>query len=175
MRYHMTVDHLTCVKHHTAMTVEVDALLLHSKCNILPCPFSCNKWRQFILLILQTIWTQIRLLQKFDQCCRDKRVHLNICSRHNKQTTLLIWIHHVSEQINSGLQIRVCTRKLFFLLLNQNICCGYSKEPSHWNGSFEHPKHMYELKGKEINVILSAQTILIWTYVYWIYTVFKRT
>ena len=22
-------------------------------------------------------------------------------------------------------------RKLFFLFLNQNICCGYSKEPSH--------------------------------------------
>ena len=30
----------------------------------------------------------------------------------------------------SGLQIRVRTGKLFFLFLNQNICCGYSKEPS---------------------------------------------
>ena len=30
----------------------------------------------------------------------------------------------------TGLQIRVCTGKLFFLSLNQNICCGYSKEPS---------------------------------------------
>ena len=26
----------------------------------------------------------------------------------------------------------VHTGKLFFLFLNQNICCGYSKEPSHW-------------------------------------------
>ena len=60
----------------------------------------------------------------------------------------------------SGLQIRVCAGKLFFLFLNQNICCGYSKEPSHWDGSFEHPKHMFKLMGKEINAILEAQTIL---------------
>ena len=26
--------------------------------------------------------------------------------------------------------VRVRTKKLIFLLLNQNICCGYSKEPS---------------------------------------------
>ena len=31
--------------------------------------------------------------------------------------------------------------------------------------SFEHPKHMFKLVGKEINAILGAQTILIWTYV----------
>ena len=38
------------------------------------------------------------------------------------------------------------------------------KEPSQWDGSFEHPKHMFKLMGKEINVILGASTILIWTY-----------
>ena len=31
--------------------------------------------------------------------------------------------------------------------------------------SFEHPKHMFKLMDKEINAILGAQTILIWTYV----------
>ena len=31
----------------------------------------------------------------------------------------------------SGPQIKVPKGKLFFLFLNQNICCGYSKEPSH--------------------------------------------
>ena len=31
----------------------------------------------------------------------------------------------------TGLQIRVRTRKLFFLFLNQNICCGYSKDKTH--------------------------------------------
>ena len=33
--------------------------------------------------------------------------------------------------------------KIIFLFVNQNICCGYSKEPSRWDGSFEHPKHMF--------------------------------
>ena len=41
----------------------------------------------------------------------------------NEQTTIIV--------LSVDLQIRVCTRKLFFLILNQNICCGYSKEPSH--------------------------------------------
>ena len=62
----------------------------------------------------------------------------------------------------SGLQIRVRTGKLFFLLLNKNICCGYSKEPSQWDDSFKHPKHMFKLMGNEINAILGAKTILIW-------------
>ena len=40
-----------------------------------------------------------------------------------KKDAVLIWV-------NPGLQIRVGTEKLFFLFLNQNICCGYSKELS---------------------------------------------
>ena len=56
-------------------------------------------------------------------------------------------------------------KKLFFLFVNQNICCGYSKYPSQWDGSFENPKHLFKLMGKEINAIKGAQTILIWTYV----------
>ena len=43
-------------------------------------------------------------------------------------------------------------------------CCGYSKEPSQWDGSFEHPKHMFKLMVKEINAILDAQTIPNWTH-----------
>ena len=27
----------------------------------------------------------------------------------------------------------------------QNMCYGHSKEPSHGDGSFEHPKHMFKL------------------------------
>ena len=30
-----------------------------------------------------------------------------------------------------GIKIHVHNQKLIFLFLNQNICCGYSKEPSH--------------------------------------------
>ena len=46
-------------------------------------------------------------------------------------------------------QIRVRNEKIIFLFLNQNICCGYSKEPSHRDGSFEHPKHMLKLMDKK--------------------------
>ena len=38
-------------------------------------------------------------------------------------------------------QPKLRNRKIIFLFINQNICCGYSKEPPQWNGSFEHPKH----------------------------------
>ena len=39
----------------------------------------------------------------------------------------------------------------FFLFLNQNIiqCYGYSKELSHWDGSFEHPKQMVKMMDKK--------------------------
>ena len=55
---------------------------------------------------------------------------------------------------HAGLQLRVCNRKIIFLFLNQNIFCGYSKEPSQLDGSFEHPKHMLIIIGKKILTIL---------------------
>ena len=39
-----------------------------------------------------------------------------------------------------GLQIRMHIWKLFFLFLYQNICCGYSKDPSQWDFASQHPK-----------------------------------
>ena len=35
--------------------------------------------------------------------------------------------------------------KILFLFHNQNICSGYSKEPSQRDSSIEHPKHMFKL------------------------------
>ena len=57
------------------------------------------------------------------------------------------------EKALTGLQIRgnYYNGKLF---LNQNIWYGYSKEPSQWDGSFEHPNHMFNLMGKKIITIL---------------------
>ena len=46
------------------------------------------------------------------------------------------------------LSLRVRKENLIFFFLNQNICCGYSKEPSHGDGSYEHPKHMLKLMVK---------------------------
>ena len=39
-------------------------------------------------------------------------------------------------------------------LFNQNICFGYSKEPSQWDGSFKHPKYTFKLMSKIILTIL---------------------
>ena len=52
---------------------------------------------------------------------------------------------------------------LFFLFLNQNICCGYSKELSQ-DGSFEYPKHMFKLMDKKIIAISCKLFLLNWPY-----------
>ena len=39
-------------------------------------------------------------------------------------------INRLIQYLTSGLELRVCNENLIFLFLNQNICCGYSKEPS---------------------------------------------
>ena len=67
-----------------------------------------------------------------------------------------------SNIIQSGPKIIVRNWKLFFLCLNQNICCGYSKEPSRWDGSFEHPKRMFKLIDKKIITILRNKKF--WTH-----------
>ena len=54
--------------------------------------------------------------------------------------------------------------KIIFLLPNQNICCGYSKEPSQWDSSFEHPKDMLKLTDKKIIAILRWKYLLNWPY-----------
>ena len=49
------------------------------------------------------------------------------CKYHCISTVTLLMIESV---ILSGLLLRVRNRKIVFLFLNLNICCGYSKEPS---------------------------------------------
>ena len=44
-----------------------------------------------------------------------------------------------------------------FLPISFNICCGCSKEPSHWDGSFEYPHHTFWLRNKKIS--FSIQTL----------------
>ena len=47
----------------------------------------------------------------------------------------------------------------FFLFLDQNICCGYSKELSQLDSSFDHPKHMLKLMDKKIFIILGSKNV----------------
>ena len=39
---------------------------------------------------------------------------------------------------------------IIFLSISSNVCFGCSKEPSHWDRSFEHLKHMYWLRNKKM-------------------------
>ena len=45
------------------------------------------------------------------------------------------------------------------LILIQNICCGYSKEPSQWDGPFEHPKHIFNIGEKKNMLWVQKRTI----------------
>ena len=66
-----------------------------------------------------------------------------------KLVTGTLKIYHLA-----GSQIRVRNKKLVFLFLNQNIGCGYSKEPPRKYGPFEHSKHMFKLMDKKIIAVL---------------------
>ena len=56
------------------------------------------------------------------------------------------------------LQLKVKINNIFkhktvniFLPISHKICFGCSQEPSHWDGSFEYPQHMFWLRNKKIN------------------------
>ena len=49
---------------------------------------------------------------------------------------------------------------LIFLFLNQNALCGYSKESSQWDASFEHPKQMFLLIDKKIFTIIHSNVFV---------------
>ena len=48
---------------------------------------------------------------------------------------------------------------IIFLSIGLNLCFGCSKEPSHWDGSFEYPPHMLWLRNKKNNFQMHT---LIW-------------
>ena len=60
-----------------------------------------------------------------------------------------------------------------FLPIYFNICFGCSKEPSHWDGSFEYPQHMFWLRNKKKKFQLRTVT-LIWGPVKHVFWVLKR-
>ena len=73
-------------------------------------------------------------------------------------------------QISKNYQRKIVN---IFLSIHFNICFGFSKEPSQWDGSFEYPQHMFWLRNKKINFwlhtlirrsgwsLISSQTLLI--------------
>ena len=60
----------------------------------------------------------------------------------------------VLVQVQASTDVRVHSQELFSLFLNKNTSCGFSKEPSHSHGSFEHLKHMLKLTDKKISIFI---------------------
>ena len=54
-------------------------------------------------------------------------------------------------KINKNFQRKIVN---IFLPITFSICFGCSKEPSHWDGSFEYPQHMFWLRNKKIIFLL---------------------
>ena len=93
--------------------------------------------------------------------------YTNISNQHQSKCFHKNWknnntIFHLNKFLSAALQIRVRNGKLFFFFLIQNIGCGYSKEPSQWDGSFEHPQHMFKLMGKKILTLLRKKNACSW-------------
>ena len=56
---------------------------------------------------------------------------------------------------------------IFFLFLEENICCGYSLEAPHWGASNEYPQQMFSLRNKNVISIFQmkkAPYLLLWSH-----------
>ena len=67
--------------------------------------------------------------------------------------------HSLKYTKHMGLDKQICERNIVnnFLPICFNICFGCSKEPSHWDGSFEYPQNMFWLRNKKINFLVSTE------------------
>ena len=77
-------------------------------------------------------------------------------------------VYKIRKSYVTELQIRVCIGKLFSLFLIQNICCGYSKEPSQFKKkSLSGPmmllyvSYVYHMISGMIKVVVSAFEIYV--------------
>ena len=74
---------------------------------------------------------------------------------------MIKWRYKVTAlYVSSGLKLRVCTKKLFFLFLNQSICCGNSKGTVSVRRFFLAPKTYVKLMSKKIFTILHSNVSL---------------
>ena len=75
---------------------------------------------------------------------------------------LIVSVNHSKRPHWIGLDMRDWTGlfpTIFLLLLNQILCCGCSKESSHWDDSFEYPQHRVRGSNKDFR---TCKTPLIW-------------
>ena len=70
------------------------------------------------------------------------------CAHQNVMNLVAITLATESSNI---LWYRERKIQIIFFLSSLNICFGCSIEPSHWDGSIEHPQHMFWLRNKKTN------------------------
>ena len=71
----------------------------------------------------------------------DKEIFLTIFSQHFLFIYMYATVFFYSGVCNTN-------RNIIKTFLNQDTCCGYSKEPSQQDTSFELTKHMLKIMGK---------------------------
>ena len=107
------------------------------------------------------------IFPSFDACkyfmCIPNRLLLKLNFHDLAKTPEMKQVSNKDKHGDTGLQIRVPNQRFVFSFLNQNFCCGYSKEPSQWDRSFEHTKQMFKLIDKKIFTILRWKVLPIWT------------
>ena len=115
----------------------------------------CYFQKGFGYLIFMKVYNCLKCT-KYETCATLHRFHILCisCDCDSEMLNVFFLIYTYFQLISTGLQLRVSNKNLIFLFLNQNICYGYSKEPSQWDSSFKYPKHMLKLMGKKIFTIL---------------------
>ena len=97
-------------------------------------------------------------------------IHFGCSKEHSDRDGSFEYPQHMfclkNKKINFQSQTLIKRSIRNFLFLNQNIYCGYSKEPSQWDSSFKHPKQMFKPTDKKILINLRSNFIFIWGPVY---------
>ena len=76
---------------------------------------------------------------------------------------------HTQAQLSNFFSVPFfLTHPLKKKMFGEFICCGCSKEPSHRDGSFEHPQHMFWFRNKKnnFNYAFLSGGLTIWFYVF---------
>ena len=134
-----------------------EGFFFFEKVNFEKSPQTTTKaWKITQLTKELTLIRQLPHLLLFQHKCGTYNVSTGFWSR-------LIAVHTVCKVYLCTKYVPLVTvgnRKLFFFFLNPNILgCGYSNEPSQWDGSFEHPKRKFKLIDKEKNTILLSKNL----------------